>query len=87
MQGGWEGAEAKPPLDFNAVRRGVPSNLCSSSKDIPVSGQSICASSMDRLTVVCKQSERLFEADEQAIAQVKAVSTAFVRVGVFILKV
>lgn len=41
---------------------------------------------MDGLTAVCEQSERLFEADEYAVAQEKAVSTAFVRVG-FILRV
>ena len=42
---------------------------------------------MDGLTVICEQSERLFEASENAIAQVKAISTAFVRVGVFMLRV
>ena len=42
---------------------------------------------MDRLTLGGEQCERLFEADEQAIAKVKAVSAAFVRVGVFILRI
>jgi hypothetical protein len=40
---------------------------------------------MDGLAAVCEQSECLFEADEHAVAQVKAVSTAFVGVGVFVL--
>ena len=42
---------------------------------------------MDGLTLVCQQGERLFEADEQPVAQVEAISTAFVRVGVLMLRV
>jgi hypothetical protein len=42
---------------------------------------------MDGVTLVCQQSERLFEANEEAVAQIKAIATAFVGVGVFVLKV
>lgn len=42
---------------------------------------------MDGVTLVCQQSERLFEANKQAVAQIKAIATAFVRVGVFLLRV
>ena len=41
---------------------------------------------MDGLTLVGQQSEGLFEADEHAVAQVKAVSAAFVSVGMHALR-